>query len=174
MDVRKTIRRIISEVYENQEDQNEINPMREKAKRALVALSKNEIPKSDIKYLYGHLSGADFDETGSTGHSGEVEIVWMFEGEEFAIFPDVYASFHYTEGSSGYWGSSVDDSEAPYGSESDDEEITLEGDEIVVWDGDGEEYEFQNQELGKEVKSGIENMLLDYYDPLEEQIGSSK
>lgn len=174
MDIRNRIRQIISEIFENEEMGSEMDAKKSKAKMALIALSNGQIPDQDIKYLYGDMSGFDFDDSGYTSSSGEVEIVWIFQGEEYVIFPEVDASFYLIKGSEGRWGSSIDDSEAPEPDDHSDEEVTISGDKIVVWDGDGEEYEFPYSELNGRVKKGLERMLLDSFDPLSEKIGSSK
>lgn len=174
MDIRSKIRKIISEIYENEEMGSELDLKRSKAKMALISLAKGQIPAQDIKYFYGSLSGADFDDSGYTSSSGEVEIVWIFEGEEYVIMPEVDASFYYIKGSEGSWGSSIDDSEAPEPDDHSDEEVTIQDDPILVFDGDGEEYEFPEAELDKSVKKGIERMLVNRFDPLEENIGSRK
>lgn len=174
MDVREKIRQIIFEILENDENQQLIGSMSEKAKNAIVALADNLIPSQDIKYIYGSLTGANFDDSGQESQYGEVEIVWVYEGDEFVTFLDVDASFYYSEGSSGRWGSSVDDSEAPYDGEASDETISLSNDEIAVYDFDGEEHEFSEPQFVSQIKSKLENMLLGYYDPMGEVIGSKK
>lgn len=170
MDIRKAIRNIISEIYENEEFGTEFDPKMSNAKRALMALSNNEIPNQEVK-IYGNLHGADFDESGPTGSQGEVEIEWDFEGTNYLITVEVDTDFYYTKGSSGIWGSSIDDSEAPEPDDYEDVEVHIQDDELKVYDEDGEEYAFSIQEIGKNVVRGLEMLLMNDYDPAEEKIG---
>jgi hypothetical protein len=173
MDIRKAIRKIISEIYENEDLGTGQQINRENAKMALIALSQNQIPKNEVK-MHGVLDGADFEDSGPTGSSGEVEVDWKSDGIGYLLSCDVYTEFDYTQGSSGRWGSSIDDSEAPEPDDADNLEVHLAGDELKVYDEDGEEYAFGVSELGKEVITGIEILLLNNYDPYEEKISSKR
>ena len=173
MDIRKAIRKIISEMYENEGFGTESGDKMSNAKRALIALASNQVPSKDVR-LWGSLHGADLDDSGLTGSSGEVEVDWTFEGVDYLFTCNVETSFYYTKGSSGRWGSSIDDSEAPEPDDVDDIEIDLIDDELKVYDGDGDEFTFGTDELGMDVVKGIENILEGGYDPAEEQIGSRR
>ena len=173
MDIRKAIRKIISEMFENEEFGTELAQKTSNAKRALIALASNRVPSRDVR-LWGSLSGADFDESGLTGSSGEVEVDWTFEGADYSFSCDVETSFYYTKGSSGRWGSSVDDSEAPEPDDVDDIEVDLLEDRLKVYDDEGEDFTFSINELGNNVGRGIQDLLRRSYDPVEEQISSRK
>lgn len=173
MDIRKAIRKIISEMYEGEEFGTELDPKMSNAKRALIALASNRVPSKDVR-LWGSLHGADFDDSGLTGSSGEVEVDWTFEGDDYSFSCDVETSFYYTKGSSGRWGSSIDDSEAPEPDDVEDIEIDLLDDELSVYDENGDDFTFSINELGNGVAKGIQDLLNRSYDPIEEQIGSRK
>jgi hypothetical protein len=171
MDIRKSIRKIISEMFDNGEFGTELAQKTSNAKRALIALSKNMVSNKDVK-IHGLLHGADFDESGPTGSQGEVEIEWDFEGMNYSVSVEVNTDFYYTKGSSGKWGSSVDDSQAPESDDIEDVEVHIQDDEIKVYDEDGEEHAFSMRELGKGVARGLEMLILNDYDPAEEQVDS--
>lgn len=170
--IRESIRRIISEILENEEPQETDDSNIDKFRRAVIALSKGDISSNDLVYIYGSLYGADMEETGHEVSNGEVEIRFIFEGVEFTIVADVQGSFYYNKGDSGVRGASVDVSIPPTPSESDNESITFRENTLHIGDDDGEYYEFPFSELGREVKRGLERFVAEYYDPIDERIGS--
>lgn len=172
------IRRIISEMiesyFDDPHDFDEENANKDwdelNAKKALIALSKGQVPNNKIKVLSGSLSGADFDEEGHTSSDGQVEIQWEYNDTEYTANFNIEGSFTLIKGSEGRWGSSVDDSEAPEPDDHKDEEIELLDDEIVFGDDQDNEYEFKLYELGDSFKKDMEYFFLQRYDPLYETI----
>jgi len=167
MDIRKIIRDIIKEEY-----QTEFGD-KDKARRGLIALSKGLITGDHLKYLKGSLGDADLDETGSKSSDGEVEIFYIFEDVEYSVTLNVTGEFYFTKGSSGHWGSSIDDSQAPDPDDYEDEEVLLNDEEIILSDDDDNEFEFHVSELGPDFVKNMEEFLTNYYDAYDNELSKN-
>lgn len=159
--LRKIIRQIIKEESEFQTDFGD----REKAKKALISLSKGLIPLNDISTLHGKLSD-DFpeEESGSYSQDGEVEIIFNFEGIKYSVIFDVEGSYYYREG----WGGDYMQPADP--GDYSDEKINFNEDEILVGDQDNNEYEFSINDLGSNFRTDLEKFLIDFYNPSQAEI----
>lgn len=159
MEIRKKIRKIISEIYgvtnENDGPPNQ-TATQESAKEALIALSRDEIPMRDIIELKGELGGAEFEE-GYNHSEGEVDVKWVYKGIKYSANFYVSGSFYLTGGYSGDFGTPVDTARAPEPSEHSKEEITLEDKEVYVYDDEGNEFHFDLYELGPKFKKDLES-----------------
>jgi hypothetical protein len=158
--LRKIIRDLIKEESDLQMDFGD----KDKARRALIALSKNQIPANDRK-VDGRLSDAYRDEDGHYDEDGDIEIEFYFEGIKFNTIINVTGSYYYKKG----WGG--DYMQPPDEDMYEDEEITINDDEITVGDDDDHEYDFNNSELGPNFQKDMESFLLNYYDASESSIG---
>lgn len=157
MDLRKIVRQIIKEEIESQELQSEFGD-KDKARRGLIALSKDLIPDGDIKNLKGSLNPEYPEESGHYSEDGEVEITYNFEGSTYTIIMSITGDYYYKEGFGGdYW-------QPPDEGEWSDEEIHLNDDEFIVGDEEDNEYEFDIKELGPKFGIDMEKFLLGYYD----------
>lgn len=158
--LRKIIRDLIKEESELQMDFGD----KDKARRALIALSKGIIPANDTK-IDGRLSEAYRDEDSHFSEDGEVEIEFHFEGVKFNIILNITGSYYYKRG----WGG--DYMQPPDEDTYEDEEITLNDDEIIINDQEDHEYEFNITDLGPSFSRDLENYLLGYYDASDSTIG---
>lgn len=158
--LRKIIRDLIKEESELQMDFGD----KDKARRALIALSKDIIPANDIS-ISGTLGEAPRDEDGHFSEEGEVEIEFNFEGTKFNTIIDLIGSYYYKEG----WGG--DYYNPPDSDSFEDEEIDVQNDDFIVSDNDDHEYEFNISELGPTFRKDMNSFLLDYYDASDSTIG---
>lgn len=159
--LRNIIRQIIKEESEFQTDFGD----KEKAKKALISLSKGLIPINDISTLHGKLSD-DFpeEESGSYTQEGEIEIIFNFEGEKYTTIFDIEGSYYYREG----WGGDYMQPADP--GEYSDEEVNFYADEIMISDQDDNEYDFTISEFGPNFRTDLEKFLIDFYDPSQAEI----
>ena len=158
--LRKIIRELIKEESDLQMDFGD----KDKARRALIALSKNQIPKNDRK-IDGRLGEVYRDEDGHYSEDGEIEIEFYFEGTRFNTIIEVVGSYYYKKG----WGG--DYMQPPDEDTYEDEEIELTNDDITIGDDDDHEYDFNNSELGQSFQKDMESFLVNYYDASESSIG---
>ncbi|MCE2742333.1 MAG: hypothetical protein LW701_01955 [Fluviicola sp.] len=162
MDLRKIVRQIIKEEAESQELQTDFGD-KDKARRALIALSKGLIPDQEIK-VQGSLSPEYPDESGHYSEDGEVEIEYSFEGSKYLLILSITGDYYYKEGFGGdYW-------QPPDEGEWSDEDITLNDDEFSVGDQDDNEYNFNVDELGSTFKRDMEKFLLGFYDAMDSSL----
>jgi len=167
--LRKIIRDLIKEESDLQMDFGD----KDKARRGLIALSKGLITGDHLKYLKSSLDDVDLDETGSKSSDGEVEIFYVFEDVEYNVDINVTGEFYFTKGSSGHWGSSIDDSQAPDPDDYEDEEVLLNDEEIILSDDDDNEYEFHVSELGPDFVKNMEEFLTNYYDAYDNELSKN-
>lgn len=159
MNIRNIIRKIIMESENLQMDFGDPD----KAKRAIIALSKGLIPKSDIDYFKGRLSPNEPEETGHFTQEGEVEISFTFEGTRYSYLTEVTGEFYYTYHEEDYFTSGS--------SEVDDETISIPDTALSFGDFEQNEFNFELSELPASFKEDMENYLLGYYDPYDGEIG---
>lgn len=165
MEIRNQIRKIIREIFENEEVSSGEMAEIEKARMAVTKLAKGEIKEEDILELDGKMHGEDYEE-GQNSTSGEVFVKWRYDDKVFNTIFELSGSYYLIKGDEGYWGSSIDDSRAPEPDEIEDgsEEIYLEDSEVILGDEEDNEYDFRLADLEPAFKANLEKFLTSRYD----------
>lgn len=154
--MREFIKNIIKEEIELSGD-------KEKAKQAIIAFSRNLIPKNQINIKF-ELSTPDYDE-GYNETEGVILIKLSFEGEIYEVDFSVIASFYASGGYGGDFLGPIDTARAPEPQEIEDKHISIEDSEIIIYDQEENEYNFLVSEFEPNLIKGIERILTQYYQP---------
>lgn len=165
MEIRNQIRKIIREIFENEEVSSGEMAEIEKARMAVTKLAKGEIKEEDILEVDGGMYQEDYSE-GQNSAEGEIFIKWKYDGKVYDTMFNVTGYYDLIKGDEGYWGSSIDDSRAPEPDEIRDgsEEVYLNDTEIILGDEERNEYDFRLADLEPSFKANLEKFLTGRYD----------
>jgi len=154
--LRQVIKKILKEEIELSGDKNE-------AKQALIAFSRNLIPNSNIK-VTPELSSSDYED-GYNETDGIFIVKILFEGNTYEFDFNVTASFYTIGGYDGDFAGPIDTARAPEPQSLEDEQITIDSDEIIMYDQEQNEYIFSFEEFDKDFRIRIGKILTQYYNP---------